>query len=167
MDTPKQQLKRRWDPWPVSIIAFFTVAILGCVGFIAFCSMHGTELVAKDYYEREIRFQSEMERVRRTQTLDAGASVDYDATANCIVVSIPPSHAKDLTAARLSLSRPSSASLDMQMKFEPDALGCQRVSAADLATGPWRVKVTWTARNQEYQLDRPIVVGPAPAPLTK
>ena len=40
----------RFDPWPVSIVAFFSLAILGCGTFIAFCSRHPADLISPNYY---------------------------------------------------------------------------------------------------------------------
>ena len=108
----KPQPGRRWNPWPVTIIAFFVVALIGCVGFVAFCSLHPSELVAGDYYEQELRFQTRMDSVQRAQQLAPQAAVTYDPRAQVISVSVPGQDSKP--AGTIQLYRPSAAGLDRQ-----------------------------------------------------
>jgi nitrogen fixation protein FixH len=157
--------KRKLDPWPTAIIAFFTVAIIGCISFVVFCSMHGTELVAKDYYEQEIRFQSEMERLQRAEALGDQASIACTLEGHLIQVRVPEGHAAGLTRGRIQLYRASSSGMDRSIELKPDAKGFHALPTADLAAGPWNVKVTWTADNMDYQMDskvrvRSTVTGP-------
>ena len=60
---------------------------------------------------------------------------------------------------RIEFYRPSAAGMDHTVKLTPDAKGVQRVEAADLAPGLWKVRVSWTVRNQDYFLDQKVVVG--------
>lgn len=149
---------KTWNPWPVAIIAFFVVAITGCVGFVIFCSRHPAELVAADYYEQEVRFQGQIERVQRTQQLGAQPAVKYDAARKAITVTLPSGPAEARPTGEILLYRPSAAGLDRRVALEPDAAGRQLIDARDLADGLWKVKVRWTAAGQEYFLDQSVVV---------
>src|SRR5215471_8865308 len=86
------QPKRSFNPWPVSIIAFFAVAICCAVGFVIFCSRQTTDLVAADYYEQEVRYQDQLDRVHRAASLQAPATVDYDNAVRRITISLPADH---------------------------------------------------------------------------
>ena len=149
----------RLNPWPVSIIAFFTVAIIGCVSFVAFCGRHPADLVSADYYERELRYQGQMERSEHALAGGKLVSIRYDLARRAIAIALPPGHPR--ASGTIELYRPSAMGLDRQIKFEPDAAGAQAIDASDLLPGLWRVRLSWTAGGQDYFLDEKVVIGPA------
>ena len=152
-------LSSRWNPWPISIIAFFTVAIIGCGTFIAFCSRHPADLVATDYYEQEIRYQGQIDRLQRATQPAHAATVTYDAKTGLISIGLPPSHSQRKAAGSVQLYRPSTTNLDRQLKLAPDEHGVQTIDASSLLPGLWKVRVSWTVDQQEFYLDQRIVVG--------
>ncbi len=151
---------RRWDPWPVSIISLFVVAIIGFATFVAFCNRHPVDLVAPDYYDQEVRYQDQMDRVKRTRESAAGAAVSFEPAQKAIVIALPAEHCKTQLTGRIDLYRPSARNLDRQFPLAPGPDGLQRIDAADLQTGLWRVRVSWTANRQDYFLDQKVVLGP-------
>jgi hypothetical protein len=153
--------QRKWSLWPVSIIAFFAVAILSCGVFVAFCSMNGTDLVASDYYEQEIRYQGEMESITRARSLNPPATLEYVGETGIIMIQIP-AQAGTAVSGTLELYRPSSARMDKKVSLHVDASGRQIVEAGSLAKGPWKMKLAWKAGDQSYQLNREFTIG---APL--
>lgn len=159
-----QQLTRRsWNPWPISIIAFFTVAIIGCGTFIVFCSRHPADLVAADYYEQEIRYQGQMDRQQRAQLAGHTAAVTYDSKTRRISICLPPNFSPSQTTGTIQLYRPSATNLDRQVKLAPDEHGLQTIDASSLLPGLWKVRVSWSADHQEFYLDQKIVIGARPS----
>ena len=147
---PTPQPRAPWNPWPTAIITFFAVAILGFAAFVAFCSLHPTDLVAPDYYEQEVRYQAQIDRVQRVQSLHEAASVVYDAPRERVVITLPPAHAGTNTTGQIRLYRPSTAGLDQKFKLEPDAaafyaallLGYQQLISSDWKEDLNRVGIT-------------------------
>ncbi len=83
----EQQGKGR-SLWPLAIIGFFAAAILGFVGFIVFCQFNKSELVASDYYEQEIRYQAELDRLSRAQPLGDRISATFRASTRRLSVAL-------------------------------------------------------------------------------
>jgi nitrogen fixation protein FixH len=162
MSTPDSN-RRRWDPWPLSIAAFFTVAIIGCSTFIAFCNRHPADLVAADYYEQEVRYQGQIDSLQRAQARAEQASVAFDAARKRIVVALPPDQFGTNITGTIQLYRPSAVNLDKQFQLAPDAAGVQAIDATTLAPGLWKVRVSWTVDKQDYFLDRKVVVATNPS----
>jgi nitrogen fixation protein FixH len=147
-----------WNPWPVSIIAFFTVAILGCGTFIAFCSRHPADLISANYYEEEVKYQGQINRVQQTQEHAPLASVGYDAMAHRIILSVPPARPGIVPTGQIELYRPSDANLDRKMKLDLDPRGFQSLDAAQLLPGLWKVRLNWSMDNHEFSLDQKIII---------
>jgi hypothetical protein len=158
--TPDSPPRIGWDLWPVSIIAFFALAILGCAGFIAFCACHPADLVAPDYYEQEVRYQGQIDRIQHAQQRAQLASVTYDPATKLITISVPPNQAQPNASGTIQLYRPSAANLDQHLKLEPNARGIQTIDARALLPGLWKVRLSWTADQQDYFIDQELVIGP-------
>lgn len=148
-----------FNPWPLGIIVFFGVAILGCVGFVAFCSRHPADLVAADYYEQEVRYQSQIDRVLNVSEQARRTAITYDPTAMLIAITIPPSPGGSAPMGRVELYRPSAAAWDRQLKLQPNAQGVQTIDARALQPGLWKVRVTWRVEQKDFFIDKKIIVG--------
>jgi nitrogen fixation protein FixH len=142
----------------VSIIAFFIVAIIACGTFVAFCSRHPADLVAADYYEQEVRYQGQIDRLQHAQQRAQLAHVDYQAGAKTITVALPPNLSGSTVSGEIELYRPSALDQDRKLKLQPNAEGVQNIDASGLLPGLWKVRVSWTADNQDYYLDQKVVV---------
>jgi nitrogen fixation protein FixH len=149
-----------FNPWPVGIIAFFALFISVMGGLIVFISSRPMDLVAPDYYEQEIRYQSQMDRRDRTREVAAQIRVTHDAAGQRLIIALPAAHARRPCEGRIHLYRPSAAGLDRHEKLALDALGQQSLDARDLQPGLWKVRIHWTVEGEEFYTDQSIVVPP-------
>ena len=145
--------------WPVGIIVTFALFFAGTVGLIVMACSQKVDLVSADYYEQELKFQGRIDRVERTRRAATQAAIAYDAGKQCITVSLPADQAGHEVNGRIELYRPSAAGLDRAVKLVPDANGIQRLDAAGMVPGLWKVRVSWTVENKDYFLDQKVVVG--------
>jgi len=149
---------KSFNPWPWSIAVFFAIAIISVVAFVIFCNRHPSELVTADYYEQEIRHQQKMERVDRTSQLQGKLAVAFNAASNQVSVQLPSDHAQLKPTGRIQFYRPSSAGQDRSLPLTVDAAGQQTFDASAFTAGLWRVRVTWTVGDVEYQSESQLVI---------
>lgn len=147
-----------FNPWPWSIMAFFAVAICAAVVWVTFCVRLGTDLVAADYYEREIEYQAQMDREQRVQELSGTAQIAYDGPTGIIRVRLPSEHAEGRAEGEIHLYRPSEASLDRKLPLEVGADGVQLVNVRPLRPGLWEVRVDWTANDEEFFMSQKVTI---------
>lgn len=145
------------NPWPIAIIGFFTIAIIFIGSFIAWAMRQREDLVSADYYEREVRYQSRLDSMNRSQFLSSQAVVTFEPTRQMIVITLPASQTQGATG-NIHLYRPSDARLDRDLPLAPNAEGIQRLDAKALRLGLWKVRVSWRAGGVEYFLDQPVIV---------
>jgi len=146
------------NPWPIAIAAYFAVFGLFIVAFTIYATSQRTDLVGRDYYDQEIRFQQQLDCLNRTQPIHAQVSVTYDALQQSVIIAVPAAHARAQISGRIHFYRPSDASLDrdFRLAFKPD--GLQRVDAKKLPIGLWKVRVQWTVNGQEYFFEQPLII---------
>ncbi len=145
--------KPRWEPWPVGIAAFLFVFVSCIAAFITFAVRQQMDLVRPDYYEEEIRYQVQFDRLERTRSLGAAARIAADSVRGTLEVGIPSAHALALTAGTIQFYRPSDAGQDRVIPLKPSAEGVQKADIGALGPGLWRVRVRWTTGGKEYAMD--------------
>ena len=144
--------------WPTAIIAFFIVFATFIAIYLTWAFRQNQDLVSENYYENEVRFQQQLDRVKRTQSLATQTAVTFDAVRKSIRVTLPTGQAQS-ASGRIRLYRPSNAKLDHDVPMALNADGAQTVDATALAAGLWKVRVEWSANGQDYFFDQPVVVN--------
>ncbi len=152
-------MKSPLNPWPWAILLTFVVFISGTAGLVVMACSQKVDLVNQNYYEQELRFQGQIDRVKRTEGLSAPATVAYDPARQQIRFCLPPEQRQGEVSGRIELYRPSAAGQDRQFELHPDSQGMQTVDASRLSHGLWKVRVTWRVQGQEYFLDQKLVLG--------
>jgi nitrogen fixation protein FixH len=154
--------KPAFNPWPYAVIAFFTVFVSCVVSFGVWAVRQRVDLVGADYYEREVRFQQQIDSEARTKALGEPVGIAYDATANRVVVALPAGAASRDVVGKIQLYRPSDSTLDRELALAPDAAGRQSVDTSELREGRWKIRVNWTASGSAYTAEQTVLVaGPA------
>src|SRR5438876_8003501 len=143
--------------WPLGIVLAFGIFITGTATLVVLACANKTDLVSADYYEQEIKYQGQLDRVERAKRLDQQASVSYNAGQKQITISLPPEHARNVTGS-IHLYRPSAAGLDQRVKLELNTNGAQTIDASQLRAGFWKVKVLWSVGSEEYFIDEKVNV---------
>lgn len=150
-----------FNPWPYGITAFL-VLFFGCVvSFGIFAVRQQVDLVRVDYYEEELRYGKQYDRLSRTKALEHPMSVAHLPQAHQIAVQLPAEHALAGAQGTIQLYRPSDARLDREIPLAAAASGMQLLDASTLQAGLWRVRVTWQSGGKEYFHASKVVI-PAP-----
>ena len=144
--------------WPLGITLAFVLFALGIATLVIIACTHKVDLIRADYYDQEIRYQTQLDRLNRTATLSENVKIAYDDATRRLTISLPRTHAGPDTVGRIEFYRPSATNLDRELKLELDANGLQTVDAGPLIPGLWKVRVHWTFQNEEYFADQKIVV---------
>ena len=139
------------NPWPYAIIAYFVLFITVMAAWIAFAVRNDDELVRADYYEHELKFQSEIDRASRG--LAANVKLDYNSAAQSIVVTLPP----EAAIGSLFFYRPSDSKLDREISLKLSQ-GEQTLDTRQLQPGLWKVRLTWTTDGVEFRHDQTLVL---------
>ena len=74
------------NPWPIAIVSYFIIFIAFIAWFITFAMRQKMDLVRDDYYDQEIRFQQQIDRVQRTQSISTPRGVPR---ARCSFTGLP------------------------------------------------------------------------------
>ena len=136
--------------WPHAIALYFVVFISGMASWIVFAVRNDHQLVRKDYYEQELKYQNELDSFSRAA---AGAVVvAYEPKTHLVTIQLP----KD-AAGMIDFYRPSDVKLDRQFPISKGN-GTQQINVSDFDPGLWKVRLTWTANGAEFRHDQKLVL---------
>ena len=105
------------------------------------------ELEEKNYYEKDLRYQQEMEAKKNASSLARPAQVTYDSLAKTVVVAL---QLPEAVKGTIAFSRPSDASQDISLPLMPQD-GKQVVPVGHLSAGLWRMQLNWETAGKQYQ----------------
>lgn len=147
------------NPWPIAIASYLGAFIVFTIGMVAYLSHQKMDLVQVDYYDDEIRYQTQLDRLNRTASLNSQVLVAYDAAHKDISIVLPNGKAQVDLSGRIRLYRPSDQSLDKEYKLEIGPDGVQHVDASALPAGRWKVRIYWTVSGQDYYFSQNVTLG--------
>lgn len=150
----------KFNPWPWGIVAAFAIFVPATAGLIIMACRHPEQLVRADYYEQEIRHQARMESRTRALRLGLTNVVVYDASQQCIRLTLPTEHARTKPQGRIELYRAAEAGLDRHEPLALDPAGIQRVDARQMKPGPWQVRVNWIFGTEEFAVEQRVEIRP-------
>ncbi|GAB3313119.1 hypothetical protein GCM10027511_24160 [Hymenobacter humi] len=145
--------------WPYAIVATF-VLFAAYIGYMVQRAMRtNVDLVSADYYQQELAHQQRMESVARTAALPAPVQVRYEGAAQRLTVQIPASLAGQKVQGTLHFFRPSDQKLDFKLPFTPAGDSAQQLlSTSKLQPGLWRLRLDFTAGDQQYFLEKELTI---------
>ena len=149
------------NPWPYAIIAWFVIFASALAAWITVAMRQKMDLVRSDYYEEEVHYQGQLDRLNRTAVLRSEVAINHDATKGEISLLLPSAHLAPPPTGQIHFYRPSNAALDFHLPLAVDAAGLQRINTGELLGGLWKVRVQWTAAGQDYFFEQVIVANPA------
>ena len=137
------------------IYGAFVVFILGCV---AFASMQRFDLVAPNYYEQQIGFQQQIDKMAKTRELSAQPMLKYRPDDQTLLVTFPDFVIPDQVEGTIRLFRPSNSSWDRAIPIALDSASVQIIPADKLAHGLWKVKLDWQSGGESYYQEESVII---------
>lgn len=151
------ETKKKESFWGKGIFIFYGAFVVVVLGTVLFASMQRFDLVENNYYEKELKYQQQIDRMNRVEAMVEKPSWRYDRSEHALFVQFPKNHREELQGTIL-VFRPSNASYDISSELMLDKNGEQRISLEKKPKGLWRIKISWRYDNQEYYIEDLLVV---------
>lgn len=131
--------------WGKGIVLVFVcfIAIMGTMVTICI-KQDDIHLVTKNYYEEEIRYEHQIQRISNASLLDH-AVLTFDNTHKSMALQLPEG-----ATGTIHLFRPSDARLDRKYEFTIEGQEAKNLDLSQLIPGYWRVKLSWKDGETEY-----------------
>jgi len=137
----------------ISYALFMFLAILAAVYFMN----QEVDLVTDDYYQQEIKYQDQIDKIERTNALPEKPAIDFDGVG--VKVSFPESLFKKNVTGKIHFYRPSNPAKDFDIPLNVNTEGFQLISTKKMETGFWRLKLNWKMEGNEYYSEKEIILN--------
>lgn len=110
--------------------------------------MQKVDIVTDNYYEKELKYQEQLDKVARTRALKE--TMEITNTGKELIIKFPNVPDKNQNKDFISLYRPSDNTKDVKIPVLTDSSRTQIVSVERIARGYWKAQINWTSGGSEY-----------------
>lgn len=142
--------------WGTGLLVFILLFITGVIGFFIFSSRQVYHLVEEDYYEKEIRYQEQIDKMKNVRALSR--QVSFLQGTDTLLIVFPDSIAPESISGLLHIYRPSDSRLDRFIRLAPDNAGRHPIDIRSLATGRFILKIDWVMDGKSYYQEESIII---------
>jgi len=139
--------------WGIRITVVYVCFVVLMVGMVTVSSNNKNELVAKDYYAQELKYQDRINAIDNEKKL--AKSIEVNIREKDILISFPREIAQDFSG-EIIFFRPSDASKDVMIKMAFDKSGAQLISKNMLVKGAYKLCLSWKSDNKNYYKEQVI-----------
>ena len=144
--------------WGAKIVLSF-VCFFGVIFTMAYISMNqDINLVADNYYEQELAYEDQIERIKNTQGLSEKPQMVLDRVEREARLVFPNELIGKVSEGKVHFFRPSNSALDKEFTIVLDQEGFQAFDISAFPAGLWKAKVSWEWKNREYYEEITIVL---------
>lgn len=106
------------------------------------------DLVTPDYYAKELKFQDQLDKQKRTSELKE--KLAWQVNGKQIEIKFPSTQAQEKVDAEIFFYNTAEAKKDLKVSCQADSLGACLVSTQKLAHGIYKMQIEWSAAGLEY-----------------
>jgi len=138
-------------------VALLYIGFTGLIIYLVTMSMNQKiDLVAKDYYAQELKYQDKIESTNRNNLLDQPLSIELNDSG--IKIKFPKTLEGTQITGSILIFRPSDNTKDKTFAINPGADLEQIIPASELIKGMYRIKVEYQSAGNNYYSEKQIVV---------
>jgi len=128
------------------IIGAFVFFALFIGTVVAVCMREDISLVSSDYYNQELAYQDQIKKINNTaglaikpsiKIIDGKLIIEFDKTS-------------EIESGDVLLFCPSNSKMDRRFKLEAARASSRKLDLSGLATGMYRVKLSWRLNGSDY-----------------
>lgn len=134
--------------WGVKITLLYVGFIAMILGFVAKAMSEHVDLVAEDYYQKELQFEEQITKDKAARNL--GASPSVIIVGDNVEITFPDTITQSPITGQATFYRPSDSSKDMVVALNLGSTGKQVIPRSQFITGIYQVKLNWADTEQEY-----------------
>lgn len=144
--------------WGKKIILSFVV-FFGLLFTLVYISVNTDfYLVEEDYYEQELSYEDQIQRIRNHDSLADKPVFKIDRSAFTAALTFPPGLVEGMVEGTVMFYRSNTAKLDKEFVLNFNKDGEFVVDISKYAVGSWKLKIKWADAEKEYYKEIPFVI---------
>lgn len=146
--------KISWGTGIALVIVLFLIVTIGQA--IAIHVFIDYDLVEEEYYEAEIKYQLQIEKIKRTTNLPEALKIRL--TKDFIQFDFPSIFNNNTVYGAINFYKPSDDLLDKTQTIKLNEENTMYFSTKELSPGLWKIKIDWAVNEVQYFNEKIIMV---------
>ncbi len=138
--------KLNWGTGITIVIVLFLVITIGQV--LAIHYLVDYDLVEEEYYDAEIKYQEQINKIERTYNLREQLQIKL--VGKIIEFKFPSLFKPELISGLITYYKPSNDLLDKYQEIKVNEKNNTSINTKELLTGLWKIKVEWAVNDVQY-----------------
>ncbi len=142
--------------WGHKLILVFVIFAAGMI-YLAYRCMHiNTDLVTKEYYKDELRYQDVIDGTKSADSLSR--KVQLIQRDEAITVQLPGEMKDEKVSGNIWFYCAADAKRDRHISIEMNSEGFQEINKKIFLPGNYTVKFNWTSNDRHYYSEQPLTI---------
>jgi len=142
-----------WGQKMMTVFILFAAAMI----YLAYRCMHvNTDLVTKEYYKDELKYQDLIDGTRTANALSGKIQIIQDEKA--ITVQLPVEMKDEKVSGNIWFYCAADISKDRHIPIETNSEAMQRINKNRLLPGIYTVKFDWSSNKKNYHAEQPLTI---------
>lgn len=133
--------------WGIKIAGLYIGFIILILSLVSMAVRQNVDLVSKDYYEQELKFQNKIDKVNLTRSLKE--QVNWEIKQESLCLKFPEQFKGKKINGSIYFFRPSDASYDKTISLSTDTI-LLNIPIAQLKMGMYKIQIDWEVDNNQY-----------------
>lgn len=142
--------------WGWGIALFYMSFVVFMLFMVWNANRQQVEMVDQDYYKKELAYQSQIDRQKRTGALSQPLGWELDSGE--MILNFPADVASKGVNADILFYRPSDSHMDVSLSASTGPDGVCRINTEKLQRGLYLMQITWRAGGVEYYNEEEIQI---------
>lgn len=130
----------------IAILYLGFVALILTLAFT--CFGQKTELESKDYYAKELKYQSRIDASTNANALST--AISHEVNGKSVQINVPIELLSNQFSGSVSFIRPSDSSLDKTITLQPDGAGRVVIADPSFQKGVYKMQISLISAGKEY-----------------
>lgn len=134
--------------WGWGIALFYTSFVVFMLFMVWCTNLMKTELVTEDYYGKELKFQEQLDKMKRSNVLSQ--PVNWTVQNNSVKLNFPADVKGRDIKAKVLFYRPDNSKRDFNIACTADTNGVCVINSEKFHHGAYKMEVDWSAGKETY-----------------
>jgi hypothetical protein len=145
----------KWN-WGTKLMLVFGCFVAAMIALIVMSMKQKVQLVAKDYYKDELRYQQVINATSSANALSTKVTVRKQS--GFIIIQLPQEMAGEKVNGTIHFYCAAEAAKDKELQLHINDAAQQQISLQQFLTGNYIIKIEWTHNGKQYYTEQPLTI---------
>ncbi len=121
------------------------------------CTQQNIDLVSANYYDQEIQYQKQINRLSNSSDLQTKVAVVVGI--GVVTIQFPDTFENSKLTGKIAFFKPDNAANDFEVTLKLNEKLTQQISTEKLPSGRWNIKISYVDGVKEYYSEEKILLN--------